>query len=138
MQRQPASRVVPDGIHVHRMRGSHSLVGAVDAIARAIAACRESGATRLLVDVTGVEDVPVPTLIDRFLMIEDWAQAAQGMVVVAMVAPARYIHPRKFGVHVAAHLGLACDVYTTEAEAVAWLSAATGATDRDAGRPAQS
>jgi hypothetical protein len=112
---------VRDGVSIYRLHGKRSLVEAVDLISRAIAECRHSGGERLLVDVTGVEDVPVPTLVDRFLMVEDWAQAAQSMVVVAMVAHSRYIHPRKFGVTVAAHLGLTCDVYTSEEAAWKWL-----------------
>jgi hypothetical protein len=112
---------VRDGVSIYRLHGKRSLVEAVDLISRAIAECRRAGGVRLLVDVTGVEDVPVPTLVDRFLMVEDWAQAAQSMVVVAMVAHSRYIHPRKFGVTVAAHLGLTCDVYTSEEAAWKWL-----------------
>jgi hypothetical protein len=124
---------IRDGMRIHRLRGRHSLVEAVDLISRAIAECRRSGGTRLLVDVTGVEDIPVPTLVDRFLMVEDWAQAAQSMVVVAMVAHPRYIHPRKFGVTVAAHLGLTCDVYTSEEAAMKWLSEADVPAGRAAG-----
>jgi len=110
-----------DGTCVYRLHGKHSLVEAVDLISRAIAECRRSGARRLMIDVTGVEELPVPTLVDRFLMVEDWAQAAQGMVVVAMVTHPRYIHPRKFGVTVAAHLGLTCDVFTSRDAASKWL-----------------
>jgi hypothetical protein len=109
---------------IYRLRGRHSLVEAVDLISRAIAECRQSGVTRLLVDATGVEDVPVPSLVDRFLMVEDWAQASQSSVVVALVTHPRYIHPRKFGVTVAAHLGLTCDVCTSEEAAMKWLRVA--------------
>lgn len=113
-----------DGICFYRLHGKLSLVEAVDLISRAISECRRTGAPRLLVDVTGAEDVPVPTLVDRFLMAEDWAQAAQSMVVVAMVTHPRYIHPRKFGVTVAAHLGLTCDVFTSGDAATKWLRGA--------------
>ena len=112
---------VSDGLCKYCPRGKYSLVEAVDLISRAIAECRRSGARRLMIDVTGVEELPVPTLVDRFLMVEDWAQAAQGMVVVAMVTHPRYIHPRKFGVTVAAHLGLTCDVFTSRDAASKWL-----------------
>jgi len=112
---------IRDGMCLYRLRGRHSLVEAVDLISRAIAESRRSGVTRLLIDVTGVEELPVPTLVDRFLMVEDWAHAAQGMVSVAMVTHARYIHPRKFGVTVAAHLGLTCDVFTSRDAAAKWL-----------------
>ena len=54
-------------------------------------------------------------------MVEDWAQAAESNIVVALVVQAKYIHPRKFGVKVAARFGLVCDVYTTESAAMKWL-----------------
>lgn len=110
-----------DGICQYRPRGRHSLVDAVDLISRVIAHCRDHGVSRLLIDASGLEDLPIPSLVDRFLMVEDWAQAAQGTVVAALVVPAKYIHPRKFGVKVAASFGLVCDVYTTEAAAMEWL-----------------
>ncbi len=75
----------------------------------------------LLVDATGFIDLPIPSLVDRFLMVEDWAQESKGTVVVAMIAPPDYIHPRKFGVKVALQFGLICDVYVSEEEASAWL-----------------
>ena len=112
---------VSDGLCKYCPRGKYSLVEAVDLISRAIAHSRDSGVGKLLIDATGIENLPVPTLIDRFLMVEDWAQAAQGTVVVALVVAAKYIHPRKFGVTGAAHFGLICDVYTSEAAALKWL-----------------
>ena len=118
-QTQPFA--IRDGVGIYRLDGNHSLVEAVDLISRAIAECRRSGVPRLLIDVTGLEELPVPTLVERFLMVEDWAQAAQSMVIVAMVTHARYIHPRKFGVKVAAHLGLTCDVFTSWDVASKWL-----------------
>jgi hypothetical protein len=110
-----------DGICRYRPRGTYSLVDAVDLISRAIAHCRDQGVSRLLIDASGFEDLPIPSLVDRFLMVEDWAQAAQSTVVVALVVQAQYIHPRKFGVKVAGSFGLVCDVYTTEAAAMKWL-----------------
>lgn len=105
-----------------RPRGRYSLVDAVDLVSNAIALCRQRGVSMLLVDAAGFVDLPIPTLLDRFLMVEDWASEAKGTVVVAMVAPAEYIHPRKFGVKVALHFGLICDVHSSEEEASAWLS----------------
>jgi hypothetical protein len=110
-----------NGLWTFRPRGKHSLVEAVDRISRAIAYGRDHDVKTLLVDTTGLTDVPIPTLVDRFLMVEDWAQEAKGTVVVALVALPEYIHPRKFGVKVALHFGLICDVYTSEEEASKWL-----------------
>ena len=75
---------IHNGWGIYRPRGQFSLVDAVDLVTRAIAHCRESEANKLLVDATGFIDLPIPTLLDRFLMVEDWAQEARSVVVVAM------------------------------------------------------
>ena len=113
---------IRDGLCTYRPQGKYSLVDAVDLVSAAIAYCRAHGADSLLVDVTGLKELPIPTLVDRFLMVEDWAQRAEGTVIVAMVAGREYIHPHKFGVQVALHFGLICDVYTSEEEASRWLA----------------
>jgi hypothetical protein len=112
---------VRNGIRTYRPFGKYSLVEAVDLVSAAIAYCRDQEAKLLLVNVSGLIGLPIPTLVDRFLMVEDWAQQANATVIVAMVAPAEYIHPHKFGVKVALHFGLVCDVYTSEEEASKWL-----------------
>jgi hypothetical protein len=112
---------VRNGLATYRPRGKHSLVDAVDLVSRAIAHCRQRDVGMLLVDATGFIDLPIPSLVDRFLMVEDWAQESKGTVVVAMVAPPEYIHPRKFGVKVALQFGLICDVYVSEEDATVWL-----------------
>src|SRR4029453_12284961 len=103
---------IRDGLCIYRPRGKYSLVDAVDLVSAAVAYCRAHGADSLLVDATGLQELPIPTLVDRFLMVEDWAQRAEGTVIVAMVAAREYIHPQKFGVKVALHFGLICGVYT--------------------------
>lgn len=117
---------VSHGICRFRPRGECTLVEAVDLISAAIAYCRVRHLDKLLINVTGVTGLPIPTLVDRFLMVEDWARAAKGMTAVALVAHAEYIHPQKFGVRVAADLGLTANVHTSEADAIAWLSGAAG------------
>ncbi len=110
-----------DGIGTFRPRGRHTLVEAVDMVSAAIAQCRARNVRLLLVDATGLEELPIPSLLDRFLMVEDWAAQANGMVAISLVAQPEYIHPRKFGVTVARHLGLACDIHASEQEASEWL-----------------
>ena len=105
----------------YTVRGRFSLVEAVGLVSRAISNCRKQSVNNLLIDVTGLVDLPIPTLVDRFLMVEDWAQEAKGTVTVVLVAPPEYIHPRKFGVKVALHFGLICDVYTSGEAASKWL-----------------
>jgi hypothetical protein len=105
-----------------RPRGRCTLVDAVDRITVAVAFCRERRVGKLLVDATGLVGVAIPSLIDRFLMVEDRALEGRGLVAVAMVVHPEYIHPKKFGVKVAADFGLMLDVHTTEADAIEWLS----------------
>jgi hypothetical protein len=113
---------VRQGMCQFRPRGKSSLVEVVDLITEAVAFCRDRRINKLLVAPDGLTGVSIPTLVDRFLMVEAWAQAGKGMVVAAIVAHGEYIHPQKFGVKVAADFGLVVDVFTTEADAVKWLS----------------
>ena len=112
---------VVEGICQFRPRGECSLAETVDLINSAIAYCRDQRVAKLLVNGTGLVGVAVPSLVDRFLMVEEWAQRAKGMVVVVLVIQAEYIHPEKFGVKVAADFGLMADVYTSETDALKWL-----------------
>lgn len=93
----------------------------MDIVANAIAECRKGGVDRLLINGCALEDVPIPTLVDRFLMAEEWAGEARSMVAVALVVPPEYIHPDKFGVAVATKLGMQAEVFSTEEPAFAWL-----------------
>jgi hypothetical protein len=113
---------IKEGIGRFCPSGEYSLVDAEAMIADAIATCRDRGITRLLVNATRMTGIHVPTMVERFLIAEEWAQASKGAVVLALVMPAEYIHPRKFGVAVAADRGLVSDVFTSEPEALGWLS----------------
>jgi hypothetical protein len=100
-----------------------STVEAVEQVAQAIAFCRERKIPKLLVDWSRLTQVTLPTLVDRFLMVEDWAEAGNGSVIVAMVVPPGLIHPQKFGAKVAENLGLIIDGFPSEREAMEWLLA---------------
>jgi len=113
---------IKDGMCQFRARGQCSLVEAVDMIGSAIAHCRRERRAKLLVNATGLVGVPIPSLVDRFLMAEDWAQEAKSMVAVALVVHPEYIHPEKFGVVVAARFGLTLEVDASELNALEWLS----------------
>jgi hypothetical protein len=113
---------IKEGICEFRPRGESTLVDAVTHITSAFQYCRQRKIDRLLIDATGLEGIPIPTLVDRFLMVEEWAQVADGLVVGALVVHAEYIHPEKFGVRVAADFGLECNVFTSEDDAFVWLA----------------
>ena len=115
------------GLAVFRPVGEYSLVSLVDEVNGAIAQCRELRICRLLVVTHGVTGVSPPTLVDRFLAVEDWAQAAKGQVVVGLAITAANIDPQRFGVKLAASFGLTADVFATEAEALAWVASEAAA-----------
>jgi hypothetical protein len=115
-----------DGICHVRPHGACSLVEAAELVNSAIMHCRERRVSKLLFDATDLTGVAIPSLVDRFLMVEEWALAAKSMVAVALVVPAEYIHPEKFGVVVAAHLALTCDVFSLEEKALQWLAELNG------------
>jgi len=112
---------VRDGICEVRPQGECSLVEAVDLVRGGIDHCRKRSVIKLLFDARGLAGVAIPTLVDRFLAVEEWAHAAKGMVIVVLVVYPEYIHPEKFGVKVAAHLGLTANVFADEADARKWL-----------------
>jgi hypothetical protein len=111
-----------EGIYQFRPTGESSLAEVVGLISEAIAFCRRQRINKLLVVSNGLVGVSIPTLVDRFLMVEEWAHKAAGLVVAAIVARPEYIHPEKFGVKVAADFGLVADVFTEEPDAINWLS----------------
>ena len=105
--------------------GPYTLVEAVELVTHAIAWCHEHRQPRLLADVTRIYGFAVPTLVDRFWMVQDWAQAGGSVVTLSMVVHAHYIDPGKFGVRAARDAGLHCDVFPVHEDAVAWLIART-------------
>ena len=112
---------IVNGTGISRPRGECSLVEAVDRIGSAVEYCRSRQVPKLLFNATGLTGISIPTLVDRFLMVEEWARVAEGKVAVVLVVHPEYIHPEKFGVVVAAHLGLTCNVFRSELEAFEWL-----------------
>jgi hypothetical protein len=113
---------IVEGLGQFRPVGECTLVEAADLINLAIEHCRSRRVGKLLVDAKGLSGVAIPSLVDRFLMVEQWAHQAKGMVVVVLVIHAEYIHPQKFGVRVAADFGLMADVFSSEPEALEWLA----------------
>jgi hypothetical protein len=113
---------VSEGICRFRLTGECSLVEAMELVSKALAYCRVRNISKLLVDGTDLVGVPIPSLVDRFLMVEEWAQEAQGVIAMVLVVRPEYIHPEKFGMKVAADLGFTANVFPLESDALAWLA----------------
>lgn len=105
-----------------RPTGHLPLADAIQAVSDAISYATLIGVRRLLVVGHGLERLENPSTLDRFRLGQEWAKASGGGgLKVAIVLPARYIHPQKFGVLVALNRGLQSDAFDNEHEAIAWL-----------------
>ena len=111
---------------LYRPVGSVTFDEAVAWVRAAIAIASSNRARDLLVDTTALTGFASPGTIQRFLAAVGWAEEAMGRLRLAMVAREEMIDPEKFGVTVAGNRGLVSNIFTTEAEARAWLDAKRG------------
>jgi len=118
---QPNGFAIEGERGVFRPAGAMSLQQAVSAVNGALAFAREKGLREVLVDVTGVTGFEPPGMFDRFLAACQWAETAAGQLRLVMVAPEELIHPQKFGATVARNRGLDSNIFSEEADALAWL-----------------
>ena len=93
----------------------------INLVTLAITYAREQQIKNLLVDTLGLTGFEPPTTLERFTLGGQFARAAQGAVKVAFIARAELIDPPKFGLTVARNRGMIGEVFTDEAEALAWL-----------------
>jgi hypothetical protein len=107
-----------------RPRGKFTLVSIRELTLQVIYWARQHQVGKLLINGTAVEGVPSPNLADRYFYMREFAAAAAGVIKLAAVLPREAIDPEKFGVVVGRNAGLDNDVFTNEAEALAWLNAA--------------
>ena len=122
----PDNFVLEEGRGLYRPVGSVSFDEAVALVRAAIAAARRHQVRNLLVNTTALTGFSSPKMFERFLAAVAWAEESRADVYLAMVARAKMIDPQKFGVLVAANRGLVSNIFTTEAEARAWLDAWDG------------
>jgi len=94
---------------------------AVEMVAGAMRESRSLGLADLLVNTKGLVGFGHPSIFARHTLAVEWARAAGTNLRVAVVARAELIDPQKIGVLMAQNRGVAGDVFTNEAEAIAWL-----------------
>ena len=107
----------------YRPNGNASFETAVDLVAAAMAFARDSGCVDLLVNVFGFTGVQPPTVFARYDLAVKWARNAGSKMRVAVVSPAELIDPQKIGLLMAQNRGVNGNVFTNEAEGIAWLNA---------------
>jgi hypothetical protein len=117
----------PDGFEILGGRGLYRPAGTVTfdqlvgLVHDAIATARREGARGLLVNTCGLDGFATPDTAQRFFAVKAWAEAAGGVLRLAVVARPEMIDPHQFGVTVAANRGLVSNIFAREAEAIAWL-----------------
>ena len=110
----------------YRPVGTVSLRDVVDMVSLAIAHACAKGASEMLVNLSAVAGFAPPTTIERYRFVTKWVATAGGRLQLAVVVRPKMIDRHKFGVTVATNRGLMADVFTTEAEALAWLDGTDG------------
>jgi hypothetical protein len=115
----------------YRPSGRVSFEQAVEMVAAAMRHARALGLMDLLVNSKGMVGFGQPSIFARHSLAVEWARSAGAALRVAMVARPEVIDPQKIGVLMAQNRGALGDVFTNEAEALAWLdSQLVSATNR--------
>jgi hypothetical protein len=104
-------------------RGNATLEDTVARISSAIEFCREQKIRKMLIDITDLTGLRVPTVIDRFWAARDWAESARGAVMIAIIARPELIDARRFGITAAQNLGLRVEHFESRQLALDWLLA---------------
>ncbi|HEU5137258.1 MAG TPA: hypothetical protein VFU13_19065 [Steroidobacteraceae bacterium] len=99
---------------------------AVEIVGEGMRHARSLELVDLLVNTGGLTGFPPPDVFARYSLALKWAQSAGASLRVALVARAELIDPEKIGLLMAQNRGVAGDVFTSEAAAVAWLDARVG------------
>ena len=96
---------------------------AIEMVAQGMRYARERNLADLLANTHGLTGYPTPSTFARYSLAIKWAESAGGALRVALVTRAEIIDPQKIGVLMAQNRGVNGDVFTNEADALAWLDA---------------
>jgi hypothetical protein len=105
----------------YRPTGKVSFEQAVEMVVAAMAHARTLELTGLMVNARGLTGMTPPSIFARHAFALKWAESAGSRLHVALVARPEFIDPEKIGVLMAQNRGVSGDVFTTEAQALAWL-----------------
>lgn len=106
---------------VLRVTGTATLAELRAAALDAVLACRDSGMHRLLLDLLDARVEPVPALVQRIDIVQEWAEAAPDGFSLALAAREELLHSDRAGLYVASRLGLDAHAFTDRASAERWL-----------------
>ncbi len=108
-------------IAVYRLVGEMPLEAGMRRVGEMIAIVAGLRITRMLMDITGSSGYDIPTLATRAALMRHWAAAAGGIVRPAFVCAPEFIDPERFGLILAAQLGMVANVFDDESDALEWL-----------------
>jgi hypothetical protein len=77
---------------------------------------------KLLVNIGEMRGFAPPSVGRRYFLAQEAAEAAGGDVRLALVVSPEMIDPQMFTVKAAANMGLVMNAFTSEPDALAWLS----------------
>ena len=98
-----------------------SMQEAIELCASILIFARGHKIRHLLLDTTRLTGFDSPGTWERFVIGNRCAQAAQGIVKVALLARPEMIDPQHFGMTVARNRGLDGEVFSAEPDALVWL-----------------
>jgi hypothetical protein len=106
----------------YRPVGDVTFEQAVALVADAMVYARENGMSELLANVRGLR-APYSslTIFDRYAMAVRWADSAGTGLRVVLVTRPEMMDPDKIGLLMAQNRGISGEVFTDEADALAWL-----------------
>jgi len=105
----------------YRPSGSASDGQLADFITEFLRYARNEGLRDVLINISAMTGFRSPGPAYRRWVAARWAEAAAGMLAVAVVARPEHICPEKTGLLVAAEKGLDAHICDAEPEAIAWL-----------------
>lgn len=105
---------------------------AVDMVAQAMSHARSLGLVDLLANTIHLTGYAPPSVFARYAMASKWAENTGSSLRVALVARAEVVDPQKIGVLMMQNRGGNGDVFTSEADALAWLNARLAPGERPA------
>lgn len=107
----------------YRPVGEVTLEQAITMITGAMIYARENGMTDLLANVLGLSAAAYTqvTIFDRYAFAVRWAESARSSLRVVIVTRPDIIDPDKVGLLMVQNRGVSGEVFTNEADAIAWL-----------------
>lgn len=107
-----------------------SFAQAAEMIVLALKQARAHDLADLVVNTLGLTGFEPLRTFERYAMASKWVESAGAALRVAWVLRPDLIDPQKIGVVIAQNRGASGEVFTTEAEALAWLDARRATRDR--------